>query len=201
MCYADEQASAILQAWYPGARGGRAVSDILFGKTSPSGKLPITFYRNSEDLGDFEDYNMKGKTYRFVENEDNVLYPFGFGLTYGKTKVKSAELKKDGENLIVKAIVENLGEHEIEDVVQVYIQSTEPLEKSNPKLCGFKRVKIKDKKEIKIKLDKQCLESVSNDGERKVRGSSYKIFVGILQPDKRSIELLKQKPLEIEFNI
>ena len=75
----QEQADAIMQLWYPGARGGKAVADLLFGEYSPSGKLPVTFYRSLEELPDFENYSMKGRTYRYMENE--ALYPFGYGLT------------------------------------------------------------------------------------------------------------------------
>ena len=79
---AEEKAAAIIQAWYPGARGGKAVSDVIFGEKSPSGKLPVTFYKDTSDIPDFEDYSMKNRTYRYYTGEP--LYPFGYGLTYGK---------------------------------------------------------------------------------------------------------------------
>ncbi|MBR1743933.1 MAG: glycoside hydrolase family 3 C-terminal domain-containing protein, partial [Lachnospiraceae bacterium] len=88
----EEKASAILQAWYPGARGGREVAKILFGEISPSGKLPVTFYRSVEDLPDFEDYSMKNRTYRFFTGE--ALYPFGYGLTYGDCALQKLEVEK-----------------------------------------------------------------------------------------------------------
>ena len=78
---AQERANAVLQAWYPGSQGGRAVAQVLFGEASPSGKLPVTFYRGVEDLPDFTDYAMAGRTYRYYQGEP--LYPFGYGLTYG----------------------------------------------------------------------------------------------------------------------
>ena len=81
MNYADENCNGILLAWYPGARGGKAVADLLFGKVSPSGKLPITFYKDLEGMPEFTDYSMKNRTYRYMEKE--ALYPFGYGLTYG----------------------------------------------------------------------------------------------------------------------
>ncbi len=87
--YAHEHCAAVLQAWYPGARGGRVIADILFGEISPSGKLPVTFYRDTEELPDFEDYSMKGRTYRYFTGIP--LYPFGYGLTYGNVSLESVE--------------------------------------------------------------------------------------------------------------
>ena len=87
--YADAHTNAILQAWYPGAEGGTAVADVLFGRVSPSGILPVTFYKDTSDLPEFTDYSMKNRTYRYMEQE--ALYPFGFGLTYGNVKVSAAE--------------------------------------------------------------------------------------------------------------
>lgn len=80
MNWADEHVDAIVQGWYPGARGGAAIADILFGEANPEGKLPVTFYRTTEELPDFEDYSMQGRTYRYMEQE--ALYPFGYGLSY-----------------------------------------------------------------------------------------------------------------------
>ncbi len=87
--YAHEHCAAVLQAWYPGARGGRVIADILFGGISPSGKLPVTFYRDTEELPDFEDYSMKGRTYRYFTG--TPLYPFGYGLTYGDVVLEGVE--------------------------------------------------------------------------------------------------------------
>ena len=83
--WADKHCSAILNAWYPGSHGGKAVADILFGTCSPGGKLPVTFYRSVEDLPDFTDYSMKGRTYRYMTCE--CLYPFGYGLTYSNVEI------------------------------------------------------------------------------------------------------------------
>ena len=87
--YAHEHCAAVLQAWYPGARGGRVIADILFGEISPSGKLPVTFYRDTEELPDFEDYSMKGRTYRYFMG--TPLYPFGYGLTYSDVTLDSVD--------------------------------------------------------------------------------------------------------------
>ena len=93
LSFAEEHAAAVLQAWYPGARGGKAIADLLFGNCSPSGKLPVTFYKDTDHMPEFTDYSMKGRTYRYMEDE--ALYPFGYGLTYGKAEVTEAVLKKN----------------------------------------------------------------------------------------------------------
>lgn len=96
----DAHCKAILQAWYPGAAGGKAVAEAIFGECSPEGKLPVTFYRTSEELPEFTDYAMKGRTYRYMEKE--ALYPFGFGLSYtsfeqGKTSADRMEIEAGGQ--------------------------------------------------------------------------------------------------------
>mgnify|MGYP000701722625 CR=1 FL=1 len=124
--YADSHANAVLQLWYPGARGGRAAADILFGNSSPSGKLPVTFYRSLEGFPDFEDYSMKGRTYRYLEKEP--LYPFGYGLTYGRTEIR--DVRPDGEasetdGLTVRGVAVNTGRYGTDDVIQAYIKNEE----------------------------------------------------------------------------
>ena len=136
MQYADENANAVLQVWYPGARGGKAVADLLFGEDSPSGKLPLTFYRDLEGFPEFTDYSMKGRTYRYLEKDP--LYPFGYGLTYGNVVVKDAKLPEkisadisaacasfNGENdyFPIKVFLENTGAYDTDDVLQVYVKA------------------------------------------------------------------------------
>ena len=90
---ADASAEAILQTWYPGARGGKEIAKILFGKEQPSGKLPVTFYKDIDHMPEFTDYTMKGRTYRFIE--EAPLYPFGYGLSYGDATITDAAIKND----------------------------------------------------------------------------------------------------------
>ena len=133
--YAQKHCAAVLQAWYPGARGGRVIADLLLGELSPSGKLPVTFYQDTESLPAFEDYSMEGRTYRYIKEEP--LYPFGYGLTYGDIRMQSVTLEgktveagstvEVAENGFteVEVFVENRGEMSAEEVVQVYIHAEE----------------------------------------------------------------------------
>jgi beta-glucosidase len=141
----DEHLDAILQAWYPGEAGGTAVADVLFGDYNPAGRLPVTFYRSVDDLPDFKDYSMDGRTYRYFEGE--VLYPFGYGLSYTTFDYENLILDKDEisprEEVTVSVDVTNTGDRGGEEVVQLYIRDVESAVKRPLKdLRGFKRVWI-----------------------------------------------------------
>lgn len=187
---ADEKADAIVQVWYPGARGGKQVARMLYGEYSPSGKLPVTFYRGLEDLPAFEDYSMKGRTYRYYEG--TPLYPFGYGLTYGKVVVNEFEVVKMGEGVSLKITVGNVGDYDTGEVVQVYVKNEEsrfaPL---HPVLCGFQRVFVEKGKSqvIEIRLGKEAFSVVDDEGKRVLDGGRFTLYVGVHQPDKRSCEL------------
>lgn len=204
---ADEKANAVVQAWYPGALGGRDVADILFGKVSPSGKLPVTFYRSTEDLPDFKDYSMKNRTYRFFEG--TPLYPFGYGLTYGKCAVKSMDVEtalKDGEfdGAKVTVTVKNEGNAATDDVVQLYVKDEGyELAIPNPCLAGFERVSLApgEERNVTIKLERRAFTSVDEDGNRELFSDKFTIYAGTSQPDKRSEELTGIKCIEKELNI
>ena len=152
-----QSCDAILQAWYPGMRGGQAVAEVLYGKYNPSGKLPITFYRNSSQLGDFEDYSMKGRTYRYMT--DKPLFPFGYGLSYttfniGNAKLSSSSIKSDGNGTIKVTIpVQNTGKMDGTEVVQVYVRN--PQDSNGPvmQLRGFARVDVKAGQTVKAVID------------------------------------------------
>ncbi|THU40138.1 glycoside hydrolase family 3 protein [Niastella caeni] len=138
-----ETCDAILQAWYGGQSGGQAVADVLFGDYNPSGKLPVTFYKNSERLGDFEDYSMKGRTYRFM---NDALFPFGYGLSYTTFKIGEAKVNKTsikaGEALLLTIPVTNTGKRDGAEVVQVYVRKVNDNEGPLKTLRGFMRVQI-----------------------------------------------------------
>jgi len=149
-----QSCDAILQAWYAGESGGQAVADVLFGDYNPSGKLPITFYKNSDNLGDFEDYSMKGRTYRYTSD---YLFPFGFGLSYTKFEIGSAKLTKTtikaDEPTQLTVPVKNSGKLDGTEIVQVYIRKVNDIEGPLKTLKGFKRATIPAGKTQQVSID------------------------------------------------
>lgn len=201
---ADAKASAVLQVWYPGARGGKAVADILFGEVSPSGKLPITLYRNLQGMPDFEDYSMKNRTYRFVEKQP--LYPFGYGLNYADTMVVSAKLDKDityaqAKDTEISVLVEvaNSGNVATEDVLQVYVHVDDKNEVPNPKLAAFARVNLAagEKKTVSVSIPAKAFSVVDEDGQSQFSGNKADIYVGFGQPDERTAQLTGKECIQI----
>lgn len=204
--YAQEHCAAIVQAWYPGARGGRVVADILTGEISPSGKLPVTFYRDTEELPDFEDYSMKGRTYRYFTGE--VLYPFGYGLTYGSAEISGVKLGgkelADGVEARLpggsfdsfEVTVSNTGDRDVEEVVQVYIKALDSADATpNERLCGFARVSVKTGGQavVRVPVDRDALTVINDEGEKVSGGSRYAVSVGFGQSDARTEELTGKK--------
>ena len=195
----EEKSSAIIQAWYPGARGGQSVGDILFGKVNPSGKLPVTFYRDTVDLPDFEDYSMKGRTYRYIETEP--LYPFGYGLTYGKLDITSIDYEGDdpkNSGLTVNVSLNNPGDIEVSEVVQVYMRSDDPDEVRNTRLAGFARVTVGagEDASVKIPVSSGSFRVVNARGEKVIPEGKIKLFVGFGQPDERTFSLTGKRSIE-----
>ncbi len=192
-----ESGNAILQAWYAGQAGGTAAADIIFGKISPSGKLPVTFYKSASDLPEFIDYSMQGRTYRYFKG--NALYPFGFGLSY--TKVAYSDAIYDSERGIISVRVRNTGEYDVEEVVQAYVK---PLEFDshgvNHSLCAFGRVKLasKEEKRVILRIPARAFECVTDDGKRIKAGRHFRLYVGGSQPDSVSCEKLGVSPLELD---
>lgn len=195
--FADEHADAILQAWYPGARGGKEIARILFGDVSPSGKLPLTFYRDLEEISDFTDYSMKGRTYRYLQKEP--LYPFGYGLTYGKCVVTALKLAEAvdypgciGAGAKLCITVKNEGSVETEDVLQIYVhvEGTEN-EVPHPKLSAFRRLKLEPGREqtVEMTIPAAAFSTVNDLGERVFDGKGACIYAGFGQPDSRTAEL------------
>ena len=168
---------AIVQAWYPGQEGGTAVADVLFGDVNPSGKLPVTFYKRSSQLPDYEDYSMKGRTYRYF---NDALFPFGYGLSYTTFEV-DAEPSIDTKGIAVKFTVENTGKRDGTEIVQVYIRNTADKEGPLKTLRAFKRVDVKAGQKVTdtIRLDRESFEGWDSETNtmRFVPGT-YEIYVG-----------------------
>ncbi|GAB6009769.1 xylan 1,4-beta-xylosidase [Dysgonomonas reticulitermitis] len=150
-----ENCEAILQAWYPGQSGGKAVADVLFGDCNPAGRLPVTFYKNMSQLPDFEDYNMQGRTYRYMKEEP--LFPFGYGLSYttfryGNPLVSKNKVKA-GETVTLNIPVTNTGKLDGEEVIQVYLKKKNDAEGPVKTLRAFKRILIPAGKTENISFD------------------------------------------------
>lgn len=196
---AQAEADAVLLTWYPGARGGSAVAELLFGKESPSGKLPVTFYTNDAlaEMPDFTDYALDNRTYRYYTG--TPLYPFGYGLTYGKCKVTA--LSFDGSSATVK--VQNLGTRSTDDVLQLYIRDqVSPFAPVNPVLCAFRRVRLNagEEAEITLALDKNAFTVVDETGTRISGSGSWVLSAAFSGPDARSTELTGETPVSIEIH-
>ncbi len=176
---------ALLHVWYPGSEGGTALAEILFGDVSPSAKLPVTFYESADKLPDFTDYSMKDRTYRYAK--DNILFPFGYGLTYSDVVCTSVEYK-DGKAVVT---AENRGGRETEDVVQLYVKDTSENAVPNVSLCGFARVKLAagEKLTVEIPVPEKAFTAVAPDGTRKRFGDRFTLFAGTHQPDDISNKL------------
>ena len=178
-----ESCDAILQAWYPGQAGGLAVADVLFGDFNPSGKLPVTFYKNTEQLPDFEDYSMKGRTYRYMT--DKPLFPFGYGLSYTTFDISKGRLSKSsvevGEGVKFTAQVKNTGKRDGAEVVQVYVRKVGDTEGPLKSLRGFRRVDLKagESRTVSIELSPDAFEffDTSTNTMRVVPGE-YEIMYG-----------------------
>ena len=198
----EEHCDAILQIWYPGEQGGNAVADVLFGKVSPSGHLPVTFPINVEQLPPYENYAMTERTYKYMTTEP--MYPFGFGLTYSKTAISnihtSATKLKKNESLTVSVDVANLGDFDIEEVVQLYISPMEvnggiPLKS----LKAFKRVSLVKgaKKSVSFSIDSEKLKVIDAEGNSVWRKGNYKISIGNSSPGDLSVRLGAAVPQEV----
>lgn len=199
LSWADRHVDAIIAAWYPGARGGKAVAETIFGENSPSGKLPVTFYADEKELPDFCDYSMKNRTYRYTDCQ--ILYPFGYGLTYtdidySKAAVSCEECGVE-DSVTVSAQVTNRGAYQIHESAQVYVRHEDRRDyEPGFQLKGIKNVVLEpgETKEIRIILHMRDFAVITEDGCCVVRPGEYRISIGGCQPDQRSAELTGHKP-------
>ena len=180
-----ETCDAIVQAWYPGQEGGTAVADVLFGDFNPSGKLPVTFYKNSSQLPDYEDYSMKGRTYRYF---NDALFPFGYGLSYTEWKVEGGKWNEDTNGGgTVTVDVTNTGARKGTEVVQLYIRNLQDAEGPLKSLRGFQRVTLNpgQSQTVSIPLSRQSFEFWDAEtNTMRVKPGQYEVFVGTSSSDK-----------------
>ena len=201
-----ELCDAVLQVWYPGCEGGRAVADVLLGERAPSGKLPVTVPRRTEDLPAFEDYRMAGRTYRFAGVEP--LYPFGFGLTYGVLTYGVLELSAGRLNacqeLCVRTTVANAGARDLDEVVQCYLQPPPSWpEAPQAVLVGFQKLRIPagGSTRVEFALTEADFRQVDADGNRVRVPGSYRIVVGGASPGSRAVALGAPAPAVAEVTL
>jgi beta-glucosidase len=202
----QELADAVLLVWYPGEEGGNAVADILFGKVSPSGKLPVTFPRSYDQLPPYEDYSMKGRTYRYMKAEP--LYPFGFGLSYttfsyGDIVVSKPKIGQH-ESVVVEVTLTNTGKTNGEEVAQLYLTHENQGEDAPLfALKGFQRVSLATGASTRLRfvLGPEQFSMVDKDGRTVVPAGKIRISVAGSLPTHRSEELGAAKGVETEVEI
>ncbi|MGQ9629403.1 MAG: glycoside hydrolase family 3 C-terminal domain-containing protein [bacterium] len=185
--WANEHAEAIVEAWYPGEEGGTAVADVLFGDYNPGGRLPVTFYKSVDQLPPFEDYNMAGRTYRYFGGEP--LFPFGYGLSYTKFKYSNLRITpkkaKPQENVEISVEVQNVGDREGDEVVQLYVSDVSA---SVPvpirQLQGFERINLApgEKRTVRFTLTPSQMSLIDDEGRRVVEPGEFNVSVGGGQP-------------------
>ena len=177
-------------AWYPGQAGGTALARLLFGERNFSGHLPLTFYRDVNDLPAFEDYSMKERTYRYFTG--TPLYPFGFGLSYTQFGIGKAYVK-DGA---VLAEISNRGCREGDALVQVYVACDSSCAPPRPRLCGFRRIFLKPEETgtVSVPLDPMTDTVINDDGEKET-AEHYTLYVGLSQPDEMSVSMCGTAPV------
>jgi len=177
---------AILAAWYPGQAAGDALARVLFGDTSPAGRLPVTFYRSSDDLPPFDQYRITTQTYRFFEGQP--LYPFGYGLSYTRFHYDGLELPaqlEPGKELVVKARVTNVGKRASDEVAQVYVarRGREPRAPLRA-LAAFDRIHLEpgESARVELRLPPESFASVTDKGAREYRAGAFDVSLGGGQP-------------------
>lgn len=185
----NETCDAILQAWYPGEQGGYAVTDVLFGDYNPSGKLPVTFYKDDSQLPAFDDYLMAGRTYRYMRQAP--LYPFGYGLSYTTFDISKPKYK----NGKVTVSVKNTGKVSGTEIVQVYMRRPSDTAGPNKTLRGYTRVDLapSQSKTVEIDFPRELFENWDEAAqEMRVVPGEYELMVGS-SSDAKDLKTIKVK--------
>lgn len=201
-----EIADAVLMSWYPGEEGGNAVADILFGKVSPSGRLPITFPKSLDQLPPYEDYAMKGRTYRYMTKEP--MYPFGFGLSYGSFVYsdlnQSASTIKEGEEVELSCNITNAGTYPSTETVQLYI-TDEKASVDAPlfSLKGVKSIYLNPGESTRVvfTVSPDMLKLINAQGDAILEKGDFTLSISGSLPTERSMELGASKPLRTKLKL
>ncbi|HEY5584803.1 MAG TPA: glycoside hydrolase family 3 C-terminal domain-containing protein [Ruminiclostridium sp.] len=203
---AADNVAAIVQCWYPGSKGGQAVAETIFGDNSPSGRLPVTFYKSIEELPAFKDYSMDNRTYKFMKGD--ALYPFGFGLSYTTFEYSNVTCSnntvKNGQSISISVDVKNTGSLDADEVVQVYIKDMEAsVRVPHHSLCGFKRIHVKSGEQFTVSFEilPKAMTIVDEEGKRYIENGQFTIYVGGSMPDRVSVSLTGKTPLETMFRV
>ena len=198
LSWAQDNVDAIVDAWYPGARGGKVVAEVLFGETAPNGKLPVTFYSSTDELPDFKDYSMNNRTYRYYKG--TPLYPFGYGLSYTDIEYKNARMNKTegniGDCFTVEVEVKNNGKYKVHEAVQLYVKDIEASTRvPNWQLRGIENVCLEagETKKVSMSISTRDFALITENGECVVEPGTFLIAVGGQQPDERSSNLTGKK--------
>ena len=203
--YGNDHADAIIQAWYPGGLGGKVIAELLAGKYSPSGRLPVTFYHNESRLPEFTNYSMDGRTYKFLR--EDPLFPFGFGLSYTSfaySGLKLSDSFRAGEKVSGSVRVKNTGAVPGREVIQVYVRDMEAsVRVPHHKLCQFQSVFLQpgEEREVAFEIDAEQFEIIRDDGSRVYEPGVFGIFVGGSQPDAYSEELAGSKTVHRDITM
>src|SRR5215208_4491400 len=202
----EDMVDAILFVWYPGMEGGRAVADVLFGDVSPTGKLPLTFPKSLSQLPAFEDYNMNGRTYRYMTEEP--LYPFGFGLSYSRFDYSELQLEKPelalGDSLNLSVTLTNCGDRDAAEVAQFYLSDLQastvvPVHH----LVGFERVELKAGESCRVSftITPEMMSFYNEDGKLTLEPGEFRLEVGGCSPGKRGQDLGAAAPVTAVFEV
>ena len=199
-------ADAVLFAWYPGEEGGNAIADILFGEQSPSGRLPITFPKSLDQLPPYEDYAMKGRTYRYMTEEP--MYPFGFGLSYASfsysdLKLSAATIKK-GETVEISCSISNDGEYPSLETVQLYITDDEAsVEVPLFSLKDVKSIHLEpsERKTVVFGISTDMLELINEKGDAILEKGDFTLTISGSLPTDRALDLGASKPLRTKLRL
>jgi beta-glucosidase len=206
IAFPEDIADAVVFAWYPGELGGQAVADIIFGDVAPSGKLPVTFPASTEQLPPYEDYSMKGRTYRYMT--EKPLYPFGFGLSYTSFRfdsiVLSSPMISAGGLIKATVTVSNTGKRDADEVVQIYISKDERGEDAPlSSLRGFQRVFMAagKSKTVEFELPASAFETVNAEGEYVLLSGSYTVIAADAAPVPVAVEKGAPAPVSAKVKV